>query len=103
MGGRSLPATMAVLKSLIVTAKERSMDIQVFPAMGYEIEPLPALGALFIRLPFVTHPSQSPHEPDPGRRYLFSPAQARELAHAILSTLDAMESGPPESSVGPTH
>lgn len=80
-----------------------SDEIPLYPVSGWEIAPIPAYGALFIRPAFLSHPTQKPEEADPGRRYLLTAAQARELRDAIDRTLHLLESGAPQGTGLPKH
>lgn len=75
----------------------------LFPVSGWEIGTIPAYDAIFIRLEFLSHAMQAPGQADPGRRYLFAPALARELARKIIEQADRMESGGLQSPPGERH
>ena len=75
-------------------------EIPLFPVAQWDIGTLPALGAMFIRFGFLTHESQTPEQCDPGRRYVLTTTQARELADGILRALRALESAGPQGEPG---
>jgi len=77
--------------------------IPLFPVVGFEVRFMPSNGWIFIRLPFISHAMQRPEEADPGRRYAFSPRQARQLADGILEELAKMESGKTPPGGMPKH
>ena len=78
-------------------------EMTLFPVAGWEVAPIPAYGAIFIRPAFLTHPMQKMEEADPGRRYLLTAAQATELRDAIDRTLRRLESGEPQGTGLPKH
>jgi len=78
-------------------------DLVLFPVAGWEIATIPHIGALFIRLAFLSHQFQKIEEADPGRRYVFQAAQARELRDAIDRALQTLESGGPQGAGEPKH
>lgn len=78
-------------------------ELVLFPVTGWEIAAIPAHGLLFIRPAFLTHPLQKPDEADPGRRYLLTTDQARQMRDAIDRILHQLESGGPQGSRVPKH
>lgn len=78
-------------------------EIPLFPVAGWEIAPISAYGAIFIRPAFLSHPAQKLEEADPGRRYLLTAAQARELRDAIDRALHHLETGAPQGTGLPKH
>ena len=78
-------------------------ELILFPVAGWEIGTIPSETAVFIRLEFLTHLMQKPEEADPGRRYVFQAAQARELRDAIDRALRSLETAGPPRSEGTSH
>lgn len=78
-------------------------ELILFPVTGWEVAPISAYGAIFIRPAFLAHPMQKMEEADPGRRYLLTAAQAKELRDAIDRTLLRLQSGEPQGSGLPKH
>lgn len=78
-------------------------EITLFPVTGWEVAPIQAYGAIFIRPAFLTHQLQRLEEADPGRRYLLTATQAKELRDAIDRTLQRLESAEPQLNELPTH
>ena len=72
-------------------------DIPCFPITGYTIGPIPSMGIVLVRFPFLASPMQALEQADPGRNYALTPVQAREVRDAIdraLAKLDSSESPP---------
>lgn len=78
-------------------------EVVLFPVTGWEVAAIPAYGAMFIRPAFLTHPLQKADEADPGRRYLLTADQARELRDAIDRTLHQLETGGSQGDGVPKH
>jgi len=78
-------------------------DLPIFPVTGWNIGTVPAYGALFIQLPFLSHPMQTLEEADPGRRYVFQLQQARDLVVALQSSIEKLESSAFEAIPGDKH
>jgi hypothetical protein len=78
-------------------------ELPLFPLVGFEVQIVPKLGILFIRLPFLTSPLQPIEQADPGRRYAIHPRQAREIARSILEAADALESAGGQGEGMPKH
>ncbi|MCR4297472.1 MAG: hypothetical protein NUV75_01780 [Gallionella sp.] len=78
-------------------------ELPLFPVTEYEVRAIPAYGALFIRFGFLSHSMQGIEEADPGRRYVFHPAQAREVRDAIDRALHALENAGPQDAPGERH
>ena len=78
-------------------------ELTLFPVAEWEFGTIPAYGAVFIRFGFLTHESQRPEQCDPGRRYVFLPAQLRELRDGIDRALRALESAGVQSPPGPVQ
>jgi hypothetical protein len=80
-----------------------SDDLVLFPVTEWEIRIIPSYQAVFIRLAFLSHALQKPEESDPGRRYVFQPAQLRELRDAIDRALQRLEAAGPQAPPGEAH
>lgn len=78
-------------------------ELTLFPVTGWEVAPIPAYGAIFIRPAFLTHPLQKMEESDPGRRYLLTVEQAQDLRDAIDRTLQRLKNGEPQGTGLPKH
>lgn len=78
-------------------------EIPVFPVAGWAIGPLPAFGAITIRLDFLSNQLQDTSAPNIGRHYGLLPDQARELVAAINSALEKVENAPQQAPQGPRH
>lgn len=82
---------------------DKKNDLQLSPVAGWELKQVPSLGALILRLDFLSNAMQSPDEAHPGRNYVFHAEQARELAQRILAGCDALEAAGRPPGAGPTH
>jgi hypothetical protein len=78
-------------------------ELPIFPVTGWSIATIPAYGALFIQLPFLSHPMQTIEEADPGRRYVFQLQQARDLIVALQQSVQKLENSGFEAMPGETH
>lgn len=78
-------------------------EIPLFPVAGWEVLEVHKYGAVAIRVDFLTNTFQKASEADQGRHYVLPPAQARQLAQQILSTVDRLESAGYQPSGDPTH
>jgi hypothetical protein len=78
-------------------------DLPIFPVTGWNIGTIPAYGALFVQLPFLSHPMQTIAEADPGRRYVFQLNQARDLIAALQEAVQKLESAGYEAMPGERH
>ena len=66
-------------------------ELVLFPVAGWDVGTIPSLDAIFVRLPFLSHPLQKMDEADPGRRYVFQTKQLRELISALQKALQKLE------------
>jgi len=78
-------------------------DIATFPVTGWEIKSVPALDALLLRFPFLSHATQKIEEADPGRNYILTTTQAAELRDAIDRAIQKMKSGGTPPNPVPKH
>lgn len=80
-----------------------SDDLPLFPVTGWEVKTIPAYGAIFIRLPFLSHATQSIAESDPGRRYVLHLDQARELRDELSKSIHLLETAEFQAGSGEKH
>lgn len=84
-------------------ADKSEMEVPLFPVTGWEIGPVVAHEVIMIRPAFVSGALQKLSESDPGRRYVLTPVQARELVAGIERALGALESAGPQAGPGSRH
>ena len=78
-------------------------QLPLFAVTEWEVSTIPAYGALFIRLAFLSHAMQGLEQADPGRRYVFHASQARELRDAIDKALAKLEAAGPQGAPPDAH
>lgn len=83
--------------------KHSDEELPLAPITGWEIKSIPALGALIVRLDYVTNAMQPSDEAHQTPHFVLNPVQARELAQRILARCDQLESGPPPGTGLPKH
>lgn len=82
---------------------KKQEDLALCPVTHHSVAPIAALGAVVMRLDFLSHPMQDSAQAHPGRNYLLTPAEARTLAQKILAVCAELESGAPPTGLGPQH
>lgn len=78
-------------------------DIPVFPVTGYTIGPIPSMGIVVIRFPFLASPMQEIDKADPGRTYALTPVQAREVRDSIDRALAILDRSEPQAGPDQSH
>ena len=78
-------------------------NIALAPVAGWDIGPIPALGAVTLRLGYLTHATQQPEQAQQTPRLVMTAAQCLELIEALKRAAEVLRSGPAEGSGLPQH
>ena len=78
-------------------------NLALSPVAACAVSTIATLGAVVIKLDFLSHAMQSASEAHPGRNYLLMPTEARKLAQQILAVCAELEAGPIPSGPGLQH
>ncbi|MFC7408732.1 hypothetical protein [Hydrogenophaga atypica] len=80
-----------------------TQDIPLAPIAGWTTGPIPAYGAVILRLDYLLHPTQQPSEALQTPHFVLTAAQALELSEALKKHAAALKDGPPEGTGLPKH
>lgn len=78
-------------------------DIPLAPIAGWTTGPVPAYGAVILRLDYLTHPMQQIDEATQSPHFLLTAAQALELSEALKKHAAGLQDGPPQGTGLPKH
>jgi hypothetical protein len=90
------------------TSEEKTMadprdDIPLAPIAGWSCSLIPSMGAVMLRLSYLTHPLQKVEEANESPHFVLTPKQAQELSELLQRSLQALARGPAEGSGLPKH
>lgn len=78
-------------------------DEPAFPVTGWTALVSVEHQAMFLKLPFLSHPLQRPSEADPGRTYILTKSQLENLEQQIQKALRQLETPASPNKTGSRH
>lgn len=78
-------------------------DFLLFPVANITVEPVLAMQLVIMKLDFLTHSMQSENLPNPGRRYVLSENQVRELISMLQTQLHHLKTAAFQPAPGDKH
>lgn len=73
-------------------------QIPLAPIAGWDVAHIAALGAVMLRIHYLTHSTQQPTEAQQTPHLVMNAAQAQELSEALKRSLEALQAGPPQGT-----